>query len=62
MKTANENRLPFFVIKSSEILSRYYGQSEKQLADMFAEAKRQPNGALSSSTNLMPSVQNEAME
>jgi len=43
---AGETGLPFFVIKSSEILSMYYGQSEKQLADLFAEAKRQPQGAV----------------
>ncbi len=43
---AGELGLPFYVIKSSEILSQYYGQSEKQLADLFAEARRQPEGAI----------------
>ncbi len=43
---AGELGLPFYVIKSSEILSQYYGQSEKQLADLFAEARRQPDGAI----------------
>jgi transitional endoplasmic reticulum ATPase len=43
---AGELGLPFFVIKSSEVLSQYYGQSEKQLADLFAEARSQPNGAV----------------
>lgn len=43
---AGELGLPFFVIKSSEVLSQYYGQSEKQLADLFAEARSQPDGAV----------------
>ena len=43
---AGELGLPFFVIKSSEVLSQYYGQSEKQLAELFAEARSQPNGAV----------------
>lgn len=43
---AGETGLPFFVIKSSEVLSQYYGQSEKQLADLFVEAKCQPKGAV----------------
>ena len=43
---AGELGLPFFVIKSSEVLSQYYGQSEKQLADLFTEARSQPNGAV----------------
>ena len=43
---AGELALPFFVIKSSEVLSQYYGQSEKQLADLFAEARSQQNGAV----------------
>jgi transitional endoplasmic reticulum ATPase len=43
---AGELGLPFFVIKSSEVLSQYYGQSEKQLADLFDEARRQPQGAV----------------
>ena len=43
---AGELGLPFFVIKSSEVLSQYYGQSEKQLAELFGEARSQPNGAV----------------
>jgi transitional endoplasmic reticulum ATPase len=43
---AGELGLPFFVIKSSEMLSQYYGQSEKQLAELFADARSQPNGAV----------------
>ena len=43
---AGELQLPFYVIKSSEVLSQYYGQSEKQLADLFAEAKSDPDGAV----------------
>ena len=43
---AGELELPFFVIKSSEVLSQYYGQSEKQLAELFGEARSQPNGAV----------------
>ncbi len=43
---AGELQLPFFVIKSSEVLSQYYGQSERQLADLFAEAKDAPDGAV----------------
>jgi transitional endoplasmic reticulum ATPase len=43
---AGELGLPFFVIKSSEVLSQYYGQSEKQLADLFDEARGQPNGSV----------------
>jgi len=43
---AGELGLPFFVIKSSEVLSQYYGQSEKQLAELFADARSQPNGAV----------------
>lgn len=43
---AGELQLPFFVIKSSEVLSQYYGQSERQLAELFAEAKDAPDGAV----------------
>lgn len=43
---AGELQLPFFVIKSSEVLSQYYGQSERQLAELFAEAKDSPDGAV----------------
>ena len=43
---AGELGLPFFVIKSSEVLSQYYGQSEKQLADLFDNARNEPDGAV----------------
>lgn len=43
---AGELGLPFYVIKSSEVLSQYYGQSEKQLADLFNEARSRRNGAV----------------
>ena len=43
---AGELSLPFFVIKSSEVLSQYYGQSEKQLAELFDNARNEPNGAV----------------
>ncbi|MDR1384637.1 MAG: ATP-binding protein [Planctomycetaceae bacterium] len=43
---AGELGLPFYVIKSSEVLSQYYGQSEKQLADLFQEARKSPDGAV----------------
>ena len=43
---AGELALPFFVVKSSEVLSQYYGQSEKQLAELFDNARNGPNGAV----------------
>ena len=43
---AGELQLPFYVIKSSEVLSQYYGQSERQLAELFAQAKSDPDGAV----------------
>ena len=43
---AGELGLPFFIIKSSEVLSQFFGQSEKQLAELFAEARSQPDGAI----------------
>jgi SpoVK/Ycf46/Vps4 family AAA+-type ATPase len=43
---AGELGLPFYVIKSSEVLSQFYGQSEKQIADLFDDARKQPNGAV----------------
>ena len=43
---AGELGLPFYVIKSSEVLGQYYGQSEKQLAELFEQARNEPNGAV----------------
>ena len=43
---AGELGLPFYVIKSSEILSQFYGQSEKQLAELFKNARNTPKGAV----------------
>jgi SpoVK/Ycf46/Vps4 family AAA+-type ATPase len=43
---AGELGLPFFVIKSPEVLSQYYGQSEKQLAELFDNARNEPDGAV----------------
>ncbi|MDR2641315.1 MAG: ATP-binding protein [Planctomycetaceae bacterium] len=42
---AGELGLPFYLIKSSEILSQYYGQSTKNLAALFEQARNEPNGA-----------------
>jgi len=43
---AGELGLPLFVIKSSEVLSQFYGQSEKQLAELFENARNAPDGAV----------------
>lgn len=43
---AGELGLPFYVIKSSDVLSQYYGQSEKRLAELFADARSQADGAV----------------
>ena len=43
---AGELALPFFAVKPSQILSQYYGQSEKQLADMFDEVRTHSDGAV----------------
>lgn len=43
---AGELGLPFYVIKSSEILSQFYGQSEKQLAELFENARNAPEGSV----------------
>ncbi|MDR2756078.1 MAG: ATP-binding protein [Planctomycetaceae bacterium] len=42
---AGELGLPFYLIKSSEILSQYYGQSTKNLAELFEQARNESNGA-----------------
>jgi transitional endoplasmic reticulum ATPase len=42
---AGELKLPFYLIKSSEILSQYYGQSTKNLAELFEQARNESNGA-----------------
>ncbi|MDR2171562.1 MAG: ATP-binding protein [Planctomycetaceae bacterium] len=42
---AGELGLPFYLIKSSEILSQYYGQSTKNLAALFEQARNEPDGA-----------------
>jgi SpoVK/Ycf46/Vps4 family AAA+-type ATPase len=43
---AGELDLPFFPVVSSQILSEYYGQSEKQLARLFSEVREYPQGAV----------------
>ncbi|MDR2763103.1 MAG: ATP-binding protein [Planctomycetaceae bacterium] len=42
---AGELGLPFYLIKSSEILSQYYGQSTKNLAELFEQARNESIGA-----------------
>jgi transitional endoplasmic reticulum ATPase len=42
---AGELGLPFYLIKSSEVLSQYYGQSTKNLALLFEQAREEPAGA-----------------
>lgn len=43
---AGELELPFFVLKASEILGQYVGESEKNLAALFEEARAYGNGAV----------------
>lgn len=43
---AGELALPFFVVKSSEILGQYIGESEKHLAAVFTEARAAKQGAV----------------
>jgi len=43
---AGELALPFFAVKPSQILSQFYGQSEKQLAELFDEVRTHAKGAV----------------
>lgn len=43
---AGELGLPFYVITPSKILSQFYGQSEKQLAELFEEVRTHHEGAV----------------
>jgi len=43
---AGELTLPFFAVKPSQVLSQYYGQSERQLAELFDEARSCRPGAV----------------
>jgi len=43
---AGELELPFFAIKPSEVLSKYYGESTQKLAALFDEARQHTSGAI----------------
>lgn len=43
---AGELGLPFYPVKTSDIISQYVGESEKQLAELFGEARAQKEGAI----------------
>lgn len=43
---AGELALPFFPVLPSQVLSQYYGQSEKQMAELFDEARSYRQGAV----------------
>jgi ATP-dependent 26S proteasome regulatory subunit len=43
---AAETNVPFYYISGPSLFSKYVGNSEKNLRDIFTSAKREPNGAI----------------
>ena len=43
---ASELGLPFYIVKCSELLSKYYGESTKNLAAVFEQARAEEKGAV----------------